>query len=81
MSSDPGNKLMCGRDIPERETGTSVQAVSMGSGGAYLPADSMRCCIATSAWEAGCRPSQHDRSRLQPTAERERSASRGAPAL
>ena len=67
------------RGTPETETGTCVQAVSEEEGGEYMLAASRRCCVAASAGEAGCRPSQHERSFLQPTADSACSDSNGAP--
>lgn len=64
---------------PESDTGTSVQAVSNEAGGEYWLVLSRRCCVSRSVGDAGCRPSQQDRSFLQPTADSDCSASLGAP--
>ena len=52
-----------------RATGVSCQEVLMLTGGEYMPTESRASWAAPSRPEAGSRPSQQERRRLQPTAD------------
>ena len=52
-----------------RATGVSCQEVLTLTGGEYMPTERRASWAAPSRPEAGRRPSQHERRRLQPTAD------------